>query len=465
MGIDILFVHPLYGDATKERIFQPGVELPISLLYLAAYMDEQKISNDIVDLRLTKDPHGKLTDALHDRKPLVVGITSSTAALNNAMDVANRVKSFDSNIITVLGGWHASALPGETLQECKTFDYIIHGEGEVALTNFIQKIKANQIVDDCKGLAFRSVGGIRINPREKLIADLDSIPFPARDKVDVIRYHPEAGTRNYKSLPSTGILVGRGCPYKCLFCFKGVWGRGIRYRSPESVLQEIEICIQRYGVKDFRFYDDTVTFPRWDLKGLCEKIIEKKLNISWNCWSRVNDVNEEKLRLMKDAGCYHIKFGIEFGTEKALKLAGKGATLEQARQAVALCKKVGIECKGSFIFGIPGETEEDCRETLDFSLNISPDFATFYAFDPIPGSPFYEKIRKGEINPLHDILPKETSQKIADQAYRAFYLRPRFVMQRLGAFFRNPQHEVIMTMDGLRMIIAFWMRKMKSQSL
>jgi radical SAM superfamily enzyme YgiQ (UPF0313 family) len=191
-------------------------------------------------------------------------------------------------------------------------------------------------------------------------------------------------------------------------------------------------------------------------------VIDRNLNISWNCWSRVNDVDEDKLRLMKAAGCYHIKFGIEFGTEKALKLSRKGATLDQARTAVALAKRVGIECKGSFIFGIPGETIEDCRETLKFALELSPHFATFYAFDLIPGSPFYDHLVKGAIDRERDILPREITESLANDAYRAFYARPKFLVQRLRSLLVNPKMEMTMLWNGVCMIRSFWRRQRSS---
>jgi len=165
------------------------------------------------------------------------------------------------------------------------------------------------------------------------------------------------------------------------------------------------MCIDRFGIKDFRFYDDAITFPRWDLKRFCEAIIDRKLKLSWNCWSRVNDVDEEKLRLMKAAGCYHIKFGVEFGTEKALRLARN--------------------------------------------------------FDPIPGSPFYQRIIRGEIDPKHDMLSRETTMDLAYKAYRAFYLRPIFIFQRLKSFLLHPKQESYMLLNGALMVASFWFKKWK----
>ncbi|NIM99463.1 MAG: radical SAM protein [candidate division Zixibacteria bacterium] len=455
----ILLIHPLYGAETEQRIFQPGIEFPISLAYLSAYLEKKGMPNGILDLRTEPNPWGALQEQIDARRPLAVGITASTAGIENAASLASRVKAIDPQIATVIGGWHASALPEETLKRYPQFDYLIHGEGERALANLVACLDGGGSPLDLRSLALRVDHTVQVNPREELIADLDEIPFPSRHKIPVTRYRPKPGTRNYMRLPSTGILVGRGCPYRCLFCYKGVWGSSIRFRSSQNVLEELEMCMDRFGIRDFRFYDDTVTFPRWDLKGFCEAIIDRKLNISWNCWSRVNDVTEEKLRLMKEAGCYHIKFGIEFGTEKALRIARKGTTLEQARRTIDLAKKVDLECKGSFIFGIPGETIEDCRKTIDFALEVSPHFATFYAFDPIPGSPFYQRIAQGEIDPERDMLPREIAEGLADEAYRAFYFRPTFILQRLRSLLLYPKREGLMLLDGLLMAASFWRRK------
>ncbi|KPJ68681.1 hypothetical protein AMJ44_05710 [candidate division WOR-1 bacterium DG_54_3] len=465
MKTDVLLIHPLYGEETEQRIFQPGIEFPISLLYLSAYLEKEGITNDVLDLRMEHDPERALHDQIQTEKPPVVAITASTAAIENAAKVAAQIKAIDQEIVIAIGGWHASALPEETLKKYPQFDYLIHGEGEVALTNFMKCIGGGSSTAGCKGLALRVNGEVQINPREEFISNLDEIPFPARHKVPITKYHPKPGTRNYLRLPSTGILVGRGCPYRCLFCYKGVWETSIRFRSLENVLEELEMCIDQFGIRDFRFYDDTVTSPRWDLKRFCEAIINRKLDIGWNCWSRVNDVDEEKLRLMKKAGCYHIKFGIEFGTEKALRLARKGATLDQARSAVALAKKVGLECKGSFIFGIPGETLEDCHKTIDFALEVSPHFATFYAFDPIPGSPFYRRIAQREIDPKRDMLPRDIAQDLANEAYKTFYFRPVFILQRLKSLALHPKREGLMLLNGAVMVVTYLLRRVTKTSM
>jgi radical SAM superfamily enzyme YgiQ (UPF0313 family) len=455
---EVLLVQPEYGEEVKKRIFQPGMEFPYNLTCLSSFLEKEGISNEIFDLRIHKRANTLLTEVLRKLKPRVVGITSVTSGINNAAKIAKAIKDVDKNIITVIGGCHASALPDETLINYLHFDYLVHGEGEIVFTNLINAARiSNKEIENLKGIAFRKDGRIQVNPREKRISNLDELPFPARHKVDIHKYVPNPATRNYWRLPTTGLSVGRGCPYKCLFCYKGVWGNSVYFRSCDHVLLEIKNCIERFGTHDFRFYDDVLTFPRWDIKGFSRKIIESGIDIKWSCWSRVNDVNYETLALMKKAGCYHIKYGIEFGTEKALKLSKKGITLEQSRKAIKITKEIGIECKGSFIFGIPGETMRDCRKTLEFALDLSPDFATFYAYDCIPGSKFYEQVRNGSVN--NRMLPREATERLVVDAYKKFYLRYNFVLQRIKNLFKKPCRETWATLSGIKMILIFFVRK------
>ncbi|MHC4570458.1 MAG: B12-binding domain-containing radical SAM protein [Planctomycetota bacterium] len=455
--VEILLVQPEYGEEVKKRIFQPGLEFPYNLTCLSSYIEKEGIRNEIFDWRIHENPTERFIEVLKKLKPQVVGITSVTSGMKNAAKIAKIVKETDKNITTIIGGCHASALPEETLNNYPDFDYLVHGEGEIALTNLMKALNQPQErIQDLKGIAFRKKGNIKVNPREDLIHDLDIIPLPARHKIDIYRYAPNPGTRNYLRLPSTGFSIGRGCPYNCQFCYKGVWGKSVRFRSIDNVISEIEECISKYQIHDFRFYDDVLTFPKWDISGFCNKIIENNIDISWSCWSRVNDVNYEKLILLKKAGCYNIKYGIEFGTEKALKLSKKGIKLEQSREAIEMTKEVGIECKGSFVFGIPGETIEDCKKTIEFALSIAPDFATFYAYDSIPGSKFYQLEMAGT---AEQALSTNITKVLVSEAYKRFYLRPTFILQRIKNVFVHPKREIKALFDGMKMMLVFFLRK------
>jgi anaerobic magnesium-protoporphyrin IX monomethyl ester cyclase len=396
-----------------------------------------------------------LRAALENSRFGIMGISALTSEMNNACKVARLSKELHPDIPVVIGGYHASALPEATLSAVPEFDYLLHGEGEQSFTNFIRKVRAGEDPATLRGLAYRTGEGVHVNPPEALIADLNELPLTARDKIDMRRYQPKPATGNFMKLPSTGIMASRGCPFECAFCSKGVWHRSIRFRSPENVVQEIEHCIDRYGTYDFRFYDDALTSPSWDFNKFCRILLDKGLRICWNCYSRVDHVNEEKLRLMKATGCYHIKYGVEFGTDKALQLAHKNITTDLARRAIDLTKKAGIECKASFIFGIPGETVEDCKKTLQFAIELSPDLASFYPFDLFPGSLFYQQAQQDMKAYQAKTLPREVAEGLTRKAYYRFYLRPQYIWQRSRRLLRYPRREARVVSNGLRMMGAF----------
>ena len=460
MKIDVLLVQPHQGESVKRRIFHPGIEIPLNIACLAAYLDRQGISNSILDMRLyaDRDPFRQVENAVSNGKPSIVGISAFTSEADNARRVAELVKRMDENIVTVVGGHHASALQADLLREVPGYDLLVYGEGEITLTQIVDRTKSGGSFCDLDGVVYRNGDQVVVNPPRKVIDRLDDLPFAARDKLDLDRYVPSPGTGNYMRLPTTGIMASRGCPYRCNYCSKGVWGNDVRFRSVENVLSEVESCIDKYGMHDFRFYDDGLTLPQWDLKLFCNEILRRGIDISWNCYSRVNHVDKEKLLLMKKAGCYHIKFGIEFGTEKALRLADKGATLKQARKAVLLTKEAGIECKGNFMFGIPGETIDDCKQTIAFAIELSPDLATFYPFDLFPGSTFYRRKTEGDVS-VDNRLPRTVTDALSSKAYVAFYFRVEYVLQRFQRLLRNPLREIVLVRNGLRMIGRFFFNK------
>ncbi len=461
---DVLLVQPAQGEFVRGRIFEPGVEIPLNLTCLAAYLEQaHRIRTEILDLRLHEDPRAVLRDVMETYRFSVVGISAHSSEIENGGKVAHYIKEHRPEIPVVVGGHHASAVPRETLSEYPAFDYLIQGEGERSFAAFVQAYLAGEDLDTLRGLAYRSEEGIRVNPHEELIDDLDQLPLTAREKIDMGRYQPKPATGNFLRLPSTGIMASRGCPFACAYCSKGVWHRSLRFRSPENVVREIESCIERYRTYDFRFYDDALTSPSWDLSLFCSLLLNNRIRISWNCYSRVDQVDEEKLRLMKEAGCYHIKYGVEFGTDKALRLSRKNTTLEQARRAVEITKKAGIECKASFIFGIPGETEEDCEDTLAFALELSPDLASFYPFDLFPGSLFHRTAQKDSGKHARETLPREVTERITRKAYYRFYCRPRYVWQRGKKILRHPKRELLVLADGLRLFGRSLVRSLLGQ--
>jgi anaerobic magnesium-protoporphyrin IX monomethyl ester cyclase len=454
----ILLIQPMQGEYTRKAIFQPGVELPLNLTSLAAYLERAGIPCTLLDLRTVASPEQALQEALERERPAWAGISAFSSEIVPAARIAGEIKKVRPGIPVVIGGYHATAEPEETLRGCTDFDFLVHGEGERTALELARCFQNGKPVHAVKGAAWRRGDEVVINPARALIRDLDTLPFTHRDKLDLSRYLPSPGTGNFLRLPSTGIMASRGCPYNCYYCSKGVWGTRIRFRSVDNVLAEIEHCMERHGIRDFRFYDDALPLPVWDLKGFCGRLLERNLSISWNCYSRVDLVDPDTLGLMRRAGCYHIKYGIEFGTERSLKNANKKTTLDQAREAVRLTKQAGIECKGNFILGIPGETGEDCRETVRFAVELSPDLAAFYPFYPAPGSVYGKRI-KNDPDFAATLIPEAERERLAREAYRLFYLRPAYVLQRLQRMARHPGREIRMLGSAARMMGSFALRR------
>jgi len=443
-----------------------GMEIDLGLPYIASYLETQGREVEILDLSLYSEPFEILKNKLKIYKPDIVGITANTPHIFNARSVALITKRL-TNAFTVIGGIHASSLPIRTLEEFSMFDFLVEGEGEMTFQDLLTNLESENDISKVKGIAFRDNDQIRLNPPREPIKNIDELPFPARHKLEIYKYVPPVG--NYYYLPSTGLISSRGCPYACTFCSRGGTrlSRKVRFRSPENVIEEIEDCIKRFGIRDFRFYDDVLTIPRSRIEKLCELIIEKKLDIKWNCYSRVDHVDENLLKTMKHAGCYHIKYGVEVGTGKALKIINKGTTLEQAKKAIKYTKKVGIEAKASFMLGIPGETIEDTKETIKFAKLLSPDYATFTILTPLPGSKIFDDALENNMlfhtkwdlySEMEPILRNQADfqilKKLLENANREFYFRPSYILQRIKRLSKNlNKHEVKNILEGIRALL------------
>ncbi|MCK5421789.1 MAG: radical SAM protein, partial [Deltaproteobacteria bacterium] len=282
------------------------------------------------------------------------------------------------------------------------------------------------------GLTFRNnAGDIIANPPRPFIEDLDSLPLPAWHLIKLDYYRlPLKGKRYLMISPL------RGCPFKCSFCTcQTYYGKKLRKRSIEGVLKEIEYNIEQFGIRDFFFWAETFVVDKEYVKNLCSTIIERGIDISWTSNSRVDTVDGPLLKLMAEAGCWMISYGIESGSQKVLDEANKGTRIEQAYEAVRYAKEAGIKTVGHFILGLPGETEETMKHTIEYAKQLELDLAQFYCAVPFPGSRLYDRaLNEGWIkNSGFDHfkqdsafmeLPTVSSQVVNNYrnlAYRKFY--------------------------------------------
>jgi len=235
-----------------------------------------------------------------------------------------------------------------------------------------------------KGLVWRRGGEIVRNPDRNFIPNLDDLPLPMHHLLPLHKYRSGAIKGTYQF-----IVTSRGCTAGCIYCIKHVsYQAGLRLRSPENIVAEIEMLVS-LGVKNIHMYADLFTANRDQVIGLCKLIVEKKLDITFTCNSRVDYVDEEMVGWMAKAGCTVISWGIESANEEVLKKARKGTTADRARQSLKWTRAAGIRNLGYFIIGLPGETRESIQETIDFSKELPLDLAIFHIAAPYPGTPFF----------------------------------------------------------------------------
>ena len=333
----------------------PKWDEPLGLLYLGAVLEENEVDVEVLDMNF-HDGYKALENSEAD----FYGVYCSSTLIRTALNVNSFLKERHPNAIRAVGGPHATCAPEDFVEH---FDKVIVGEGERAILAAI-KDKTRKIL------------------RNLPINDLDTIPYPARHLIPIKEYHRRVGGRH-----STGIITARGCPHDCAFCSK-VWGKTVRFRSPENIIGEVKECINRYDIHAFSIRDDTFTLNRKRLLKILEGF--KKLDIVWRCLTRVDQVDKEMVTAMDDAGCVQIVYGLESGNQEILDNLGKGTTVEQNYEAIRLTKEAGIPAKAAVIVGSPGETWETVQDTVDMIEEIMPDEVILCIFTPYPGSPVWD---------------------------------------------------------------------------
>jgi radical SAM superfamily enzyme YgiQ (UPF0313 family) len=416
---------------------------------VAAVLEKNGYSVKILDLPALGFFENSLPTIIQQEKPDVVGITAMTPTINSAMKVAKKIKESDSNITVVLGGAHATILPEETMQNVPEIDIIIRGEGEQTMLELIKALENDpSSINQVLGITYRQGTNIRSNPPRPPISDLDALPFPAFHLLPIRKYrlHPPFGTRT----PVMPIITSRGCPYRCVFCSKSVFGSKYRSNSPAYVVDEIQFLNKEFGVREIKFYDDVFTLDRKRVVAICRRLKEQGMDIPWTCETRVNLVDSELLGAMKDAGCYMIAYGVESGNQRILDSLKKDITLEKAIEAFKLTHKAGIETVAYFMIGSPDETPETVKETIEFAKKLDPDFVQFSITTPYPGTELYSlTVGEGYVpekwdeyvyadlksvdNPCFKTktLSREELGEWNKKAYASFYLRWHYVWKRL----------------------------------
>ncbi len=362
----------------------------IGLAYMAAILEKHGHEVTVLDCPALKITHEDLKREIANLEPDIVGISSVTVTFPSALQAASDAKESYPRALTVLGGPHVTFLDEQTLSEQKEVDCIARHESELTILELADHVCGNRPknLHEIDGITFRENGQIVRTPDRKFIQDLDSLPRPAYKFFALEKYR-------YLGKMIFPIMASRGCPGNCAFCpGHKMPGRLVRKRSPKNVVDEIEWLRDELKADAYTFYDPTFTFDKKWVWEICDEIQKRKINLPWDCTTRVDYVSKPTLAKMKQANCQIVGFGIESNSQKILNAMRKGTTTEQNERAVKMAKEVGLAFGLFLIIGYPGETVETLKESLDFIRRAEPDDVYISLASPYPQTEFYEVVKE-----------------------------------------------------------------------
>ncbi len=445
--MNIVFLNPPFrGTYNREVRFQAvspqkALHPPIILGYATAVCQRNKHKVDLIDAPALEISMEETIKRISDFEPEYVVMLTSTASVESDAGLAKKIAA-DTGTKTIAVGVHATAVPEDTLKQ--GFDIVARGEYEYTIAEIAKGIPLEKI----EGISFKKDNKFIHNNARPLIKDLDTLPYPAREFLPNEKYYSAL----YKN-PFTFVLAGRGCPHQCIYCAgpQLMAGRVYRMRSPENVVSELKYLKQNFKFKSVLFNDDTLNVNKKYILELCNLMVKEKINMPWAAYSRVDSVDEEIAKAMKKAGCFLVKIGFESGCDEQLKTMKKGprATAAQGKKAAKCFEDAGIQVHGTFVFGMPGETVESIKKTIEYAKELNIDFVQFSVAQPYPGTEFYDFLKskgylkfekwsdyldcEGKIRPIFEYpnLSAKDMQYWLKEAYKKYYLRPRYMLKAL----------------------------------
>ncbi len=440
------------------------IEYPIYLAYSVAVLEEAGFEPSFVDAIMEELDVAAFAQRVKEIHPELLVMECSTPSIRYDLQSAAAVKAALPEVRIALVGSHVTFFHREVLSENPAVDAVCRGEFEITLRELARAMAEGRDWSTVEGLSYRHDGQVVANAERPLIANLDALPFPARHIVRSEGYR--AGI--FSGTQPTAIVSSRGCPFQCTYCLwpATLYGHRFRARSAENVVEEIGEVVHQYGIDEIYFDDDTFTMDRQRVLDICHLIRERRLRVSWIVQARVDTVDREVLRAMKEAGCHYILFGVESGSPEMLETMKKRIELDQVREAFRLCRELGIKTQAFFLFGVPGETQQTIRQTIEFAKSLPASTAQFAVVVPHPGSALYEQVvRHGWLvySDWEDFascealvetpqLSRAEVQQARVNAYREFYFRPAYIWQE-ALRIRHPR-DLQRLMRGARSVLA-----------
>jgi len=449
--VKILLINP-FGSNWIEGLrddTERAVRLaPMGILFLASYLIKNGFDVDIHNCRAGQRGTAELMNRVSSLKPDMIGFTATTSGFMDAYRKVTEIRKVMPEVKIVFGGVHVSALREKILESFPLIDFLVTGEGEMAMTDLAGGKDPRTI----QGVISRDGDNICSGGFRTELCELDDLPFPAYQKLEGFPKYFEPPLFNYPRSPSATIISSRGCPYQCSYCDRSVFRRSFRYNSAEYLYEQMRLLRKDFKIRHIFFYDDLFTFNRKRVEEFCGLLRKKPLHMTFNCAVRVGHADDELLQTLKASGGWMVSIGMESGDQELLDRHKAKVTLHQIRDTVRRIQKNNMRAKGLFMMGLPGETEQTIQRTADFIEELGLDDMNMTKFTPFPGSPAYQTIHEEGtfeenwelMNCLNFVFvpkgmeSKEKMERLYNQSIKRFYTGKNWIRKFGPLMFKCP---------------------------
>jgi anaerobic magnesium-protoporphyrin IX monomethyl ester cyclase len=472
MKVTLIFTTNELNPNFSELSFKDenvGFIPPLGLMTVASIFEKHGVEVQLLDMDAERLTYYDALERIKKFSPDMIGFTLSTYSFHPLLRWIKKFKQ-DTGLPVIVGGMHAG-LYAEEIMTYREIDYLIIGEAEIPLPEFIKAFRNGKRIDGLPSLGYRDNGRIIIDKTSSAVTELDQLPFPSRHLIkNDLYYNILARKKNF-----TAMLSARGCPYRCTFCNQNK--PKYRARSAQNFVTEVKENYEKYGIREFDIYDTTFTADKKRVLEICRRIDELGYDLSWTVRSRVDTVNEEVLRALSRSGCHTMMYGIESSDPGILKAMRKGFTPDRVKTAVSMTNDAGIETLGFFMFGYPGESSQTIEETVKLSLELPLEYAQYTVLVPYPDTELYDYYRKNglaedywreytldyrkerKLDLVGTKVTREEAGSYVAAAYKKFYFRPRIIWHRAKRM--NSFSEFKRLTKGAIGIIQNWIRYQK----
>jgi radical SAM superfamily enzyme YgiQ (UPF0313 family) len=444
-----------------------AVTHPLGIMYIASYLRAtRKDSIKILDTRISKDPFGQIQKNIREFMPQIIGISAITLEAQMLHKIASYIKSNTSNVMIIAGGPHATIFPEDVLKNA-AIDIAVIGEGEETFKELMDVIDQKGDLRNVDGIVFKQNGNIIKTRKRRYIQDLDRIPYPAYDLINIEEYakHPGAGSSGLRLYMT--ILTSRGCPFKCTYCHK-LSGFEFRARTPENIINEIKMLIEQYNIFNFEIIDDIANFNVHRFKyflSLLKEKVKSKIFLSFPGGLRGDLLDEETIALMKEVGTVELSLAIETASQRLQKLIKKNLNIDKVKKIIDFAVDKGIYVRGAFMLGFPTETKEEIKATINLACKSKLHEAHFFAVNPFGGTELSKQILSLKKDLPQDIQYNEldfhallyNATQVSDSTFKRLYIYAYL------KFYFNPKRIIRLFKDKKKLndlpLLAWWFLK------